>query len=125
MSVIDPARADVSVAPLEARARRAPLILLFASTMFLSSSLLFLIQPMFAKTVLPLLGSSPSVWITFMLFFQAVLLAGYAYAHVVPARIGIRRHALLHCALLFIPLLVLPAAVPHNWIPPVNGSPSL
>ena len=53
----------------------------FAGTLFVSAVLLFSVQPMFTKMVLPLLGGSPSVWSVAMVFFQAVLLAGYAYAH--------------------------------------------
>jgi hypothetical protein len=87
------------------------LLLVFTATLFLSSALLFLIQPMFARMVLPLLGGTPAVWNTCMVFFQAALLAGYAYAHAVPAWLGIRRQALLHLLLLLLPLLVLPIAV--------------
>src|SRR5262245_53940216 len=61
--------------------------------------------------VLPLLGGSASVWTTCMLFFQAALLAGYAYGHAGIRSLGIRRHALLHIALVWLPLLVLPIAI--------------
>src|SRR5262249_27529603 len=54
---------------------------LFAITLFVSATLLFLVQPMIAKMILPLLGGTPAVWNTCMVFFQAALLAGYAYAH--------------------------------------------
>ena len=62
---------------------------LFAITLFLSAFLLFLVQPLFAKLVLPLLGGSPGVWNTCMVFFQSALLAGYAYAHFVSRRVSI------------------------------------
>jgi len=63
-------------------ARNAPAMMwTFTSTTFLSALLLFAIQPMFAKTVLPVLGGSPSVWSVSIFFFQAALLAGYLYAH--------------------------------------------
>ena len=55
---------------------------LFTGTLFVSAALFFAVQPMFAKLVLPLLGGTPAVWNTCMVFFQAALLAGYAYAHV-------------------------------------------
>src|ERR1700680_2704755 len=95
----------------------------FAVTLFVSSALLFLVQPMFAKMVLPLLGGSPAVWIWCMLFFQAALLAGYAYAHVAPNWLGVRRHALFHLALLLAPLPLLPIAVAHDWRPPGESTP--
>ena len=69
--------------------------LLFAVTLFVSSALLFVVQPMIGRLVLPRLGGTPAVWNTCMVFFQAVLLAGYAYAHAVPGWLGVRRHALL------------------------------
>ena len=55
--------------------------LLFAATLFVSASLLFMVQPMVGKMVLPLLGGSPAVWNACMVFFQALLLLGYLYAH--------------------------------------------
>ena len=57
------------------------MVALFAVTIFTGSALLFLVQPMFARMLLPLLGGSPSVWNTAMVFYQAALLAGYAFAH--------------------------------------------
>jgi hypothetical protein len=68
-------------------------VLIFSAALFVSALRLFLDQPMFAKMVLPLLGGSPSVWTTCVLFFQASLLAGYAYAHLVTTRLSIRWHA--------------------------------
>ena len=58
-------------------------LVLYSLTIFLSAALLFLIQPMAGKILLPALGGSPAVWNTCMLFFQGVLLLGYAYSHVV------------------------------------------
>jgi hypothetical protein len=89
----------------------------FSSTLFLSSALLFLVEPMFAKMVLPLLGSAPGVWNTAVLFFQAALLAGYAYAHSSTGWLGARRQAILHCGLLLLPILVLHIAIPSGWTP--------
>ena len=68
---------------------------IFAVTIFLGAFLLFSVQPMIAKMVLPLLGGSPSVWNTAMVFFQAALLAGYAYAHFGVRWLGLRRQSLL------------------------------
>jgi SAM-dependent methyltransferase len=82
--------------------------LLFATTLLLSATLLFLVQPMVGKMILPLLGGAPAVWNTCMVFFQAALLAGYAYAHGSAARLESRRQALLHAGVLLLPALTLP-----------------
>src|SRR5437763_15060210 len=84
------------------------MIILLALTLFLSSSLLFLVQPMIAKMILPLLGGTPAVWITCMVFFQAVLLASYLYAHATTTWLRVRRQAALHVGLLLLPILTLP-----------------
>jgi hypothetical protein len=84
---------------------------LFAAVLFLNALLIFWVQPLFAKMVLPLLGGSPSVWTTCMLFFQAALLAGYAYGHAGIRALGIRRHAMVHAVLVWLPLLLLPIVV--------------
>ncbi len=96
----------------------------YALTLLLSAFLLFLVQPMFGKIILPLLGGSPSVWNTAMLFFQTTLLAGYAYAHGTSRIIGVRAQALLHIALLCLFLLFLPIAVPQGWTPPTDTDPT-
>jgi hypothetical protein len=83
----------------------------FALTLFISASLLFCIQPMIAKMILPVLGGSPSVWSTCMVFFQAVLLAGYTYAYAMTAWLRLRRQAALHFGVLLLPVLVLPLAI--------------
>jgi spermidine synthase len=84
---------------------------LFALTIFLSAALLFLVQPMFAKMLLPLLGGTPAVWNTSVVFFQIVLLAGYAYAHVAVRRLTPRWQAGVHAAVLVAPALALPVVV--------------
>ena len=68
-------------------------------------------QPMVGKMILPLLGGTPAVWSTCMVFFQAALLGGYAYAHASTARLRPSRQALLHLIVLAVPLAVLPLAV--------------
>jgi spermidine synthase len=95
----------------------------YTLTMFISAALLFLVQPMFAKMVLPLFGGSPAVWITAMLFFQLVLLVGYIYAHATSRWLGPRRQIALHVALLLLPLLALPVGIPAGWSPPTAGAP--
>src|SRR5437588_6118549 len=96
--------------------RSLPLVLIFTATLFVSAFLLFLVQPLQARMVLPRYGGSPAVWNTCMVFFQAVLLLGYGYAHLLPTWLGTRRHALLHLAVLATPALVLPVALPAGWV---------
>src|SRR5207253_9240480 len=78
---------------------------------------------MVAKMILPKLGGTPAVWNTCMVFFQAALLAGYSYAHATTAWLGVRRQALVHSALVFLPLLVLPIAVSADWAAPAGSNP--
>ena len=87
-----------------------PVVLLFGATMFLSALLLFWVQLITAKMLLPRLGGTPAVWTTCMLFFQVLLLAGYSYVLVTTAWIGARKQAALHIALLLASLLFLPLA---------------
>jgi hypothetical protein len=84
---------------------------LFAPALFLSALLLFVIQPVVGKMLLPLLGGTPAVWTVCMTFFQAVLLGGYLYAHLSIQALGPRRQAALHMALLALPLTALAAWV--------------
>jgi hypothetical protein len=83
-------------------------MLLYASTIALSAFLLFLVQPVIAKQILPWFGGSAAVWTTCMVFFQLVLLAGYAYSDVVIRRLAARRQAMVHTALLLASLAFLP-----------------
>lgn len=98
-------------------------VALYSATLFVSAGLTFLVQPMFAKFVLPLFGSTPAVWNTSMLFFQTTLLLGYLYAHESTRRLGVRRQAALHLGIVLVPLLVLPIGVPDDWIPSGDGAP--
>jgi hypothetical protein len=103
---------------------RAPLMILFSVTIFVSAALLFLVEPMFAKFILPLFGSTPAVWTGSMLFFQAALLTSYLYVHATTTWLGARRQAVLHLVLVLLPLLVLPLAVPAaDWAPSAQGNP--
>ncbi len=99
-------------------------VIVFTATTFLSALLLFSVQPMFAKMVLPVLGGSPSVWAVAMCFFQAALLIGYCYAHFLN-RHAPRRGALIHLALGAIALLFLPIGLPAYWGEPPPGDPYL
>ena len=87
------------------------MVLLFAATLFLSALLLFWVQPLVGKELLPLLGGTPAVWNTCMLFFQASLLAGYAYAHALTRWLSQRAQVLVHAALLLAAALSLPFAL--------------
>lgn len=84
---------------------------LFAVTLLISSTLLFLVQPMVAKMLLPILGGSPAVWNTSMVFFQAMLLLGYFYAHATTRWLGSKRQSIAHMFVMLGALLVLPIAV--------------
>jgi hypothetical protein len=105
--------------------RNNGLVSLFGTTLFVGAALTFLIQPMVAKMVLPLYGGSSGVWTTCMLFFQAALLGGYAYAHVGSKTFGVRRHAVIHLILILAVLLFLPIGGPASWAPMPNWPPSL
>ena len=95
---------------------------LFSVTIFLGSSLLFLVQPMFAKVALPWLGGSPSVWNTCILFFQTTLLLGYLYAHLSTRWLGVRRQIYCHVILVLAPLIVLPLTA-GGGPPPASANP--
>ena len=99
----------------------------FALTIFLSAFLLFQVQPLIGKIVLPWFGGTPAVWTTCMLFFQVLLLGGYAYAHHSTARLSPRRQGLLHLGLLALAVLVTaPSIVPgEGWRPAGADSPLL
>jgi hypothetical protein len=99
---------------------------LFAITLFVSAFLLFLVQPMIGKMILPKLGGTPQVWNTCMMFFQMVLLAGYAYTHTLTTRLPVRKQIFVHLGLLVLPLLFLLPNGPFNvtgWEPPVGTNP--
>jgi hypothetical protein len=101
----------------------AGIVALFTATTFLSAFLLFLIQPMFAKMALPLLGGAPSVWAVALLFFQAALLVGYAYAHVLVRHVPAASTGFVHVALCAIAFIALPIAIPEGWTDPPTADP--
>jgi len=94
--------------------------MMHAATIFLSSFLLFLVQPLIARLILPWFGGTAAVWTTCMLFFQTLLLAGYAYAHATSARLAPRAQALVHTLLLAAAVALLPIA-PHELWKPLGG----
>src|SRR3954465_2748609 len=89
----------------------------YAATIFLSSFLLFLVQPLIARLILPWFGGSAAVWTTCMLFFQALLLGGYAYAHWLNKLKSKTVQALIHSALLAVAVATLPIAPAETWKP--------
>ena len=95
---------------------------LYAITLFLSAFLLFLVQPLFAKLVLPLLGGSPGVWNTCMVFFQSALLAGYAYAHFVSRRLSFKWQVVLQAVILVAAFALLPIQLGEGS-PPTSSTP--
>ncbi len=97
-------------------------ILPYAGTIFLSAFLLFLVQPIIAKQILPWFGGAATVWTTCLVFFQSVLLTGYAYADAT-TRLGARRQTLLHIALLVASLASLPILAGEGWKPSGNEEP--
>jgi hypothetical protein len=112
-------------APMRRAARTRPLLLTFIAAVVLSASLLFMVQPMFTKLVLPRFGGAPSVWSVAIVFFQTALLAGYAYAHwltrYAPGRPSIAVHLLVMGAAMF----VLPLSIATGWERPPGGAEAL
>jgi hypothetical protein len=94
---------------------------MFGGTLLLSAFLLFVLEPLIGKMVLPLLGGSPAVWNTCMLFFQCLVLGGYAYTHWGFRWLGARRHAGLHLVLLLCSVASLPVTIRY-LSPPSGGS---
>src|SRR6516164_6228957 len=104
------------------RARAAEILALsYGAVLFLSASLLFSVEPMFSKMVLPVLGGSSSVWSIAMVVFQGLLLAGYVYAHLLTRYCTLRQAALAHTTLVALATLSLPIAIsPIFRTPPEN-----
>ncbi|MBK7661181.1 MAG: fused MFS/spermidine synthase [Betaproteobacteria bacterium] len=100
-------------------------MLLHAATVFLSAFLLFLVQPVLAKQILPWFGGAAIVWTTCMVFFQLVLLLGYAYSHWIVSRVDPRRQGLIHIALLVLSLVFLPIIPAEAWKPLGDENPVL
>src|SRR6187431_1247568 len=97
-------------------------MLLHASTVFLSAFLLFLVQPLLAKQILPWFGGAAIVWTLCMVFFQFVLLLGYAYAHWLSGRAAATQ-AWIHLTLLVVSLAILPIAPDAGWKPAGDDNP--
>lgn len=99
--------------------------IIYAGTIFTSAFLLFLIQPLIGKQILPWFGGSAAVWSVCLVFFQVVLLAGYAYADVVTRWLRPRTQVVLHIALLVVSLATLPIVAGSQWKPDGQEEPTL
>jgi spermidine synthase len=117
----NPERGGVGAVPLGAGAVRTA----FIATICLSALLLFLIQPMFSKMALPLLGGAPNVWTTAMLFFQTILLAGYAYAHWLGTKTSVKTQIIVHLGITLAATMLLPIGIASGWTPPTTGDATL
>src|SRR3954471_21496148 len=93
----------------------------FGITIFWSAFLLFLVQPLIAKFILPWFGGSAAVWATCMLFFQVLLLGGYAGAHLLVTKLTPRRQVIVYLGLLLLALLTLPIIPKDSW-KPIDGA---
>lgn len=101
------------------------MVALYSFTILVGAFLLFLVQPMVARMVLPILGSSPSVWNTALVFYQAMLLAGYAYAHLVATKLSPRGQWVAHLGLVGLAALFLPVGLREGTVPPAAAHPTL
>src|SRR2546429_3764569 len=105
-----------------AAAPHRALLVTLTAAIFVSAALLFAVQPMFTKMVLPMLGGAPSVWSVAMVFFQAALLIGYAYAHLLARTLGVGQGALVHLGVLAGAAFTLPIGIAHGFgAPPSTG----
>ncbi len=100
------------------------LVLLFAATLFISASLMFILQPLFGKLLLPWLGGSPAVWNTCMVFYQTLLFLGYLYAHLLTTRLQHKQQIIIHVAMILLTFIALPVALPDNMSPPTDSNPT-
>ncbi|SLN14333.1 hypothetical protein ROA7450_00265 [Roseovarius albus] len=94
----------------------------YTVTIFLSASLLFFVQPLFTKIVLPQVGGSSAIWTVAMLFFQTILIAGYLYSHLVTRYTAVKTQILIHISIWALALFFLPLAVPAGWQFDPNGA---
>src|SRR3954451_22127005 len=102
--------------------RNRLILAVYTLAIFVSALLLFSVQPLFTKMVLPRLGGSPAVWSVAMVFFQSLLLAGYAYAHLLMQARNRVIPVAVHLVLLVIALLTLPLSIANGWgEPPTSG----
>ncbi len=97
----------------------------YGITIFLGAFLVFQVQPIISRAILPWFGGSPSVWTTCMLFFQVMLVAGYGYTHFVSKKLSARNFVIVHFSLLAIALIFLPITPSETWKPTAGEGPTL
>src|SRR5471030_2182634 len=97
----------------------------FAGAIFVSAFLLFQVQPLIGKFILPWFGGAPAVWTTCMLFFQLALFGGYAYSHWLVEWVSPRAQSVTQCVLLVAALVVLPIVPADSWKPAGDEAPTL
>jgi hypothetical protein len=114
------------VKPMGAQSNRRSmgLAVIFTATIFLSATLLFSVQPMFTKLILPLLGGASNVWNTAMVFFQSMLLGGYIYAHLISKYLPVKAQIAVHSLVTLAGFVFLPLAVPETVVLPESGMPT-
>src|SRR5437588_9911023 len=100
---------------------RALLLATFTTAIFVSAALLFMVQPMFTKLVLPRFGGAPSVWSVAIVFFQTALLAGYAYAHWLTRYAPGRPSVAIHLVVMGVAMFALPLSIATGWERPPAG----
>src|SRR5215471_17183202 len=100
-------------------------MVVYGLTIFIGAFLLFQVQPLIGKYILPWYGGAPGVWTTCMVFFQLLLLGGYAYAHFISRRLKPRTQAATHLVLIGCALLLLPITPSDSWKPGGIGDPTL
>ena len=115
---------DIAISSLAKTRSSWTLVGVFTASIFLSAVLLFSVQPMFSKLVLPLLGGSSNVWNTAMVFFQGTLLAGYIYAHLISKYLKLTAQILTHGIVLALGCYFLPLSIAQGWTPPETGAQS-
>jgi spermidine synthase len=120
---MDVQTATICADPRAASPAHSLVVPIFASTMFLSGFLLFLVEPMAARMVLPILGGAPMVWNACVVFFQAVMLAGYGYAYVASRSLPLRRQVSVYALVLAAPIVTLPFVIEPGSVPPPAGNP--
>ncbi|MBY0524273.1 MAG: fused MFS/spermidine synthase [Gemmataceae bacterium] len=98
-------------------------VVVYAFTLFVSATLLFFIELLVPKMILPKFGGTPAVWNTCMVFFQAALLAGYAYAHLATTYLRLRTQVIIQVVLLVLCVILLPITVSESWAPPGDAHP--
>jgi hypothetical protein len=114
---------EIAANPVLSATQPGLLLPVYTATIFLSAALLFSVQPLFAKIVLPSLGGAPAVWSVALVFFQGALLAGYLYAHFLTRFLPGRASVCVHLVVMLAATLALPLGVASGWgRPPANGT---